>query len=652
MPIVKQANERWFPTSNADSRKKNYRVRLRTKPKWTAATDFQIELSIIQSWHRLHGPDCPPGLRWFRELGTFKWQHRLACVLAWNRSFIKNPWTDLIFKNLDLLDTYTLVNIIGAQNSTKSNSAAAFLVQLLIEDPEYVGVFIASPYKEATRLGIWGNIKENFRFVAPMMGWVAEDCISDSKGTLKVNEGDRAGWIQVVSVDKVGMLQGKKPRSTQRGGLYLLMEETGRFDKTPAMAVWDVLQNLTGQPRFKGLSTANFRGLFGLDGLICKPVNKEWAQLDPDEDQEWDSVLNGRTMRLDGHLSPNGDHVVKPYPFIVGRADRERLIKAGFGVKSAKYLEQIRSFPVVGSSDFTVTNRTKIQAGGVFSAPEAFEYHNNGHPRWAFADPGLGGDAFKVAISEEKKVGNTIIIRPTEMIIIQIEHDRKWDEENLDIATRINPNHGFQLGQEFTEEMQGALQCADLLRNKNIPARQFGFDGSMRASVQRAMDLFIGMDSLALDYLGAAPDSLMPSGIGNARDLFASFITFIWFLGADMMENGFVRDGDIWSEGFDQLCNRLWEWAGKRKKMETKDDYKLRNSNESPDDADALLGNLYLLYMRSGYFERSRPTPEGTGGLDYLLEKAAKSSGGRRVDGHIGTPRVHAIAGEHLTWRR
>lgn len=653
MPIVKQANERWFPTSNASSRKQNYRVRLRSRPQYATATDFQIELSIIRNWDRLHGPDCPTGLRWFRELATYKWQHRLACVLSWNRSFVKNPWTDWIFENLDLLDDYTLLNVIGSQNSTKSNSAAAIMVQLLIEDPEYVGCFIASPYREATTLGIWGNVKENFRYVAPMMGWNADNCISDSKGTLTVNDGDRAGWVKVVSVDKVGMLQGKKPRSTQRGGLYLLIEESGVFDKTPAKAVWDVLQNLTGQPTFKGLSTCNFKSVFGLDGLLCQPIGKEYDQLDPDEDHEWDSVLNGRTIRLDGHKSPNIGHTTKPFPFIVGQPDIDRMIKAGNGPKSAKYLEQIRSFPVVGSSDFTVTNKTKLTAGGVYSAPEEpYTHHNNPRPKWAFADPGLGGDPFKIAISEEKRVGNKVVIRPVEMIVVPIDHDQRWTEKDIDLATTINPKHGFSIGQDFTEEMQGALRTAKILRDKDIPPTQFGFDGSMRASVQRAIDLFIGPDSLAMDYLGPAPDLLMPSGIGNAKDLYASFLTFIWFLAADMMENGFVRDGEVWEDGFKQMCSRLWEWAGKKKKMETKDDYKARNANESPDDADALIGNLYLLFWRSGHFQRERKTPEGTGGMEYLLQKAANSGyRSRRIGAHLAGG-VFMSPQDHLTWRR
>jgi hypothetical protein len=211
----------------------------------------------------------------------------------------------------------------------------------------------------------------------------------------------------------------------------------------------------------------------------------------------------------------------------------------------------------------------------------------------------------------------------------------------------------------MSAEVQGAIQTAEFLRANNIPASQFGYDGSMRASVQRAMDLFIGSDSLVMDYLGSAPDEEMPSKIGVASKLYANYVTFLWFLAADLLESGICREGHSWLEAFNQLSSRQWEWAGARKKMETKDDYKKRNANMSPDEADAVVGLVHLVYKRSGIFEAGRRTPQGSSVLDYVLQQVQRS-GRSRYDlilaGEAQPSRLTEAATKthrrHITWRR
>ena len=646
-------SSRWYPKGPPNS--SDYRKRIRRKEGLGDATDFEIEMTILRQWEWLHH-SCTADWRWFKELGTEKWEHRVACVLSWDDQFRKNPWTDLIFKNVQRLGPdpgqKQLLNIIGSQNSTKSNSCAHLVVQLLIEDPSWVGCYIASPYKEATKLGIWAKIKTCFRSCAPHMGYNADNCIKAS-GSIVVNSQEEAGWIQVVSVDKVGMLQGKKPRSTERGALYLLVEESGAFDKTPAMAVWDVLTNLQGLDNFHGLSTCNFKSIFGLDGMMCRPVGRDYVDLDVEKDQFWDSVGNGFTMRLDGHRSPNIGigRGKKAFKFIVGQGDIDKLVGKGFGPKSGKYMEQIRSFPVTGLSVFTVTTRTKLLAGNVFQ-DAIYDHYPNHSPKWMFADPSLGGDAFRLAIGELKRLQTgQIVLKPIGLPALQIDHDRSFGEVEIAQANSLNPGHPYRLGDKMSPEVQGAIQTANVLRDHGIPAHQFGYDGSMRASVQRAMDMFIGPDSLAMDYIGSAPDSEMPSGIGLASKLYANFITYLWFLAADMLENGIMREGDMWLEAFDQLCQRQWEWAGSRKKMETKDSYKARNSNVSPDEGDSVVGLNYLVYERAGIFERETNTPEGANAVDWLIEKAKTSAPRRGMGNYRDMPDrspQQSIASKHM----
>lgn len=530
--------------------------------------------------------------------------------------------------HLFCLDDYTITN-----NSSKSFSMSRLMMQLFIEDPNYTGVYVASPYKEATTIGIWGYMKEAFRECAPHMGWDADRYLKDSKGLINIKDGDRAGFVRIVAVDDVGMLQGKKPRSADRGGLHLLIEESGTFKKNPGAAVWDVLQNLMGQERFNAWSTCNFKDIFGLDGMLCKPMGKDYGDLDIDKDQSWDSVRNGFTLRLDGERSPNvlANQKRKKFKYIVGQEDIDAMIAAGHGPKSPKYMEQIRSFPLTGMSQFTVTTLTKLQAGRVFNDEI---YRAITPTRWAFADPGLGGDEYCLATAGIKttNAGKHVIV-PEHFEYISIEADKFFTADDVIFADRFNSRHEFKVGDKMTPEIQGALKVAEKLSSYGIASTNFGYDASMRASVQRAHDMFIGHRSLSMDYIGPAEDLQMPSGIGSARDLYSNFITYLWFLAADMCENGIIREGDPWQKGFSQLSSRLWEWSGSRRKMESKDTYKQRNSNESPNEADALVGLLYLIYKRSGIFHRGTASPQGTTVLDALSQRLSKVGTSKRLLG-------------------
>lgn len=633
MPKVFRKGDRWHPFGAIKPGEKNYRARIRQMKGMGEATGFEIEMSILRNWRRLM-TTTDPKWRWFRTHRTQKWEHRVACILSWSRIAEKNPWMDLIVKEggrLDPGEGYKLLNVIGSQNSSKSFTMSRLMMQLFIEDPDYTGVYVASPYKEATTIGIWGYFKEAFREAAPHMGWKADAYLRDSKGLINIQDGDRAGFIRIVAVDDVGMLQGKKPRSAERGGLHLLIEESGTFKKNPATAVWEVLQNLMGQDRFKAWSTCNFKDIFGLDGLLCKPMGKDYGDLDVDRDQAWDSVRSGFTLRLDGERSPNIGQPGKPFKYIVGQKDIDEMINAGHGPKSPKYMEQIRSFPLTGMSQFTVTTLTKLQAGRVFNEEL---YTPAPTTRWAFADPGMGGDDYILATAETRTMDSgKVVLIPMGFEFIPIERDKFFDAREILFADRFNPGHEYRIGDAMPVEAQGALLVANRLSELGIPPMHFGYDASMRGSVQRAHDLFIGPQSLSMDYIGPAEDMEMPSGIGNAKDLYANFITYLWFLAADMCESGLLREGDPWHKGFMQLSSRLWEHSGSRRKMETKDDYKARNSNESPNEADAMVGLLYLFYKRAGVFHKERVTPEGSSVIDWLENQIGKSNKSTRYIG-------------------
>ena len=170
--------------------------------------------------------------------------------------------------------------------------------------------------------------------------------------------GIRGEKIELITLDKVGKLHGTKSLDQDIGWLILICDEIAEF---PSSALLDALDNITGNRNLICLTGCNFKNIEGLEGDLCRPEGREYADLDIDLDQDWASNYKSWTWRFDGHLSPNvkaGKLVSKHLLTEDVRQDMEDI----HGLRGPKYLEQVRSFPNSSMSDYFVMTKDKLRA--------------------------------------------------------------------------------------------------------------------------------------------------------------------------------------------------------------------------------------------------------------------------------------------------
>lgn len=619
-----------------------YRQRIREELKSPGLTDFAIERSILRQWRR----------EWSVSGSPYD--------TSWTDHFL--AYAGLVMPKIDHHEFFVrqceafeetffrlgrqIINFIGSQNSGKSEFFAVFSNLMVTVDPEYTRGFVAAPYMKAAHSTVWSSCKSRFFDLQNGDFDHVWPTASDIDDMIRIEQSHpKAGYLELVTVDKIGKLQGTKSRDVERGLFILIADEIALF---PSKALLDILDNLQGNMNFICFTGCNFRDIEGLEGMLCDPQGREYSDLDADVDQEWDSAYESRTYRFDGLRNPNmlaGRNVFK---YLMKIEDEARL-RSTHGAKGPKYLEQVRSFPNMSMADHYVTTREKINSGGGF---DDFVYDRGTQEVVAFCDPGFGGDDCKIGrfgVSNARISGadgqwfTTQIFEPLGPIEkIPIEIGLRVDDELLDrfnaavaygrrqdaqsARQREQSLLGMDIGKTLTPEQQVALGAAEFLIKHQIPAHRFGFDGSMRASIVQEIVSVLGNTVQAFDYNGKPTDRPADAtGKKTAQEKFYNYATELYFAFASMVQNSQFRGAKQVPTAIIQICRRKWEWSGKKQKIQPKTEYKKENQGRSPDDADVLVGGLEMARRSAGLVILGQRLGNQTGGITQLRNLIKKS---------------------------
>lgn len=592
-------------------------------------TRLAIERAILRGWR--HEWSRPGGKS---PTGHTFTGHLIVYTIHAFPNLDMNPWLRRMLSSFEF--TYfkqgrKICNLIGSQNSGKTDFFATAAMIFLSIDPEFTAVYAASPYLGAAESGMWGRIRK--RNADGAKAGIRYRDVESKEKIIAVDGLAEAGFIQLRSIDKVGKLQGKKqPDNTGlRGWLILFCDEIEEF---PTQALKDLLDNLQGNVRFFCYTGCNFKDVNGLAGALCKPEGMEFSALDPDTHFRWISERRSVTYRFDGHRSPNIVAGKVIYTYLFKEEDRQRLEEV-HGLTGPKYLEQARSFPFSQMAEFLVTTSDEIKAFGGWEEP----VWSGPVTRVAFCDAAFGGKdpcvfgiyEFGLARCEdsEGKWHNRQVFRPvvphmTIKLDVIKALDKDWAERVA--ALSKDGRHKFQqLGTRVSVDQQVAVACGELLREWNIPFENFGFDGSMRAEFTQEMITVLGNSVIALDFGGTGTDR--PAGVaeqGNpgeepkvCRDVYATFVTEMYFAVGTLVRAGQFRGAKTIPQAIRQLTKRWWKWRGKRKTLQPKDgmgkadtqlalkSYK-QEHGESPDHADTLVGAIEIMRRKGLWPEASR----------------------------------------------
>lgn len=547
-----------------------------------------------------------------------------------------------------------IVNFIGSASSGKTDCFATLAVGITSIDPEYTTCFCAAPFLTAAESGMWGRIVTRFGQMTkanPEMWAGSQHHPSKNRITFPGTHAE-GGFVELRTLDKVGKLQGKKSFSPLRGMLLLFCDEIALF---PTHDLLDLLDNLQMNPNFFCGTSCNFKSLEKLDGRLCEPEGREYSSLDLDADQGWPSAYASYTYRFDGHQSPNVVAKKVIYPYLLTE-ERRAAMEAQHGLRGPKYLEQVRSFPNTSMSDYFVTSREKLRAGGVF---DEFVAERGKPTRVAFCDPGFGGDPCRFGVFEfvEARLQATDgafyqhqvfqPVGPIETIIVDAL--KEPDEEWLSRYRAASPGASLRGGGVVTVEAQIAVALAEMLADYGVPRANFGYDGSMRASIVQEIATVLGPEVSAFDYGGPATerDTFVPTADPQksrnrvARETFTNFASETWFEAASVIQAGQLRGGELIPAALSQLCRRTWRFKGDRRAIETKEDFKAANNGRSPDDADVLCGAIEMARRRGFRFERKRGTGGSSGGLVEKLQAMREEGSVSRRFAQLGSRRLN-----------
>lgn len=308
-----------------------------------------------------------------------------------------------------------------------------------------------------------------------------------------------------------------------------------------------------------------------------------------------------------------------------GRKDAEDI----YGRLGPKYLEQIRSFPNSSMSDFFVTTREKVRAGGGY---DEFVWEGTAHQTCAFCDPGFGGDPCRIGAF---RFGNARIqtidgayhtgpifepVAPLETIMIDTTKVAD-DEWRARVQAITGSNLIIRHGAPVTPEQQIVVGVYEFLQRHGIPYHHFGYDGSMRASIVHEMVAILGSSVMSIDFGGRPTERTIDTKGTTAQDAYYNFVTEMYFNFADVIQSGQLRGGDKIPAAIAQIVRRPWAFVGTKKQIQPKKDYKEANQGRSPDDADTVCGGLEVA-MRLGFRSFARRRVDDDSSDAYRMARA------------------------------
>lgn len=584
-------------------------------------TPNDIERSILRSWvmEWSQNPEACP----YNYKETIEFGHGIPPmeVQGWTQHIVRyykhnfptlglDPWMVEKFQAIEkgrFILRRKITNMIGSKNSGKTHFFACIGLLLVSIDPEFSRCFVAGPYKIVADAVVWGRMctRLNQMKNADPNLWKNLELKKSEQRIIFEGGSSEAGYIELITLDKTGKLQGVKSVDPERGWLILLCDEIAEF---PSKALKDVLDNLTGNSNFLCITGCNFRNVEGMEGDLCRPEGKEYAELNVDEDFEWLSSWKSFTIRFDGHQCPNVYLKRKVYPYLLDEEVRKDMEDI-HGLDGPKYLEQIRSFPNTSMSDYYVTTREKIRAGGgydefVWDAGERFKF--------VFCDPGFGGDPCKIGCFQYGRAkfqsvdGNwhTISIFCPEGPIetIKLEQNKKMDEDWMRKLAKFSGKELLTRHDgKVTMEQQIVIGCAEFLERHGVEKQHFGYDGSMRAGIVHEMVAILGSSITSLDFGGSATEREVDARGTIAKDEYSNFVTEMYFNFALTVQSGQFRGAQVVPAAVSQIVRRPWlESGASRKQIQPKQEYKKDNQGRSPDDADVLVGALEMA-IRGGF---------------------------------------------------
>lgn len=491
--------------------------------------------------------------------GSGRHQHSRILTEILRPDFQWNPWA--IQADQAFCENQRTA-IVGAGGSSKSYTAGDYAFKFWGCAAEITAVVIASTSVDAAKRRIWKSISAGYMGVTRRSGRIGESVIVGAPRpairTFSVN--DFVHGIYVVPVEQgdvekaVNMIKGYHARR-----VLIIRDECDSVSE----AIIEVESNLRiGTEEFQTIDLGNLPSSLNplgrqMEAFPGKPITESMGT-------EWMSHRGIKCLRFDGEQSPN-IHDNGKWTGLMTEADRADIERQAGGRNTRTYYVMVRGLNPPEGVDDTVISESLLHAHKAFDKVTWL----SGFTPFASLDPGFGGDkccyrTYKRGLDTDR----ALRVLLDEVISIPI--------------TTGDPNN--------PPEYQIAEKVKSLSQARGIPPDEFiadttGIGSGVAATLQREWSPHIH----TCEFGGAPSDMIVSDEDPRpSKEIYDRRVSELWFSIREYIQAGLIRGMDDTTAI--QLCQRKWDYKGKKKSIQKKDELP-----GSPNEADSLACAVELL---------------------------------------------------------
>jgi hypothetical protein len=541
--------------------------------------DGTSELEILRQSY-LHTPKWENKARIFKAIVNSFWGESNKV-----KTFIWNPWAERMNECIHENETAEdgserqrrYIGFSGCGSSGKTDFGAIYALVNWWADPSGTLVLCTSTDIKASRLRIWGAIKDYWD-AKGAASWPGKMIDSQAMITATDETGDKLSARNGIS-----LLAGEKKKERENIG-KIIGAKNDRIifvaDELPELseAIMEACRwNLTKNPFFQLLALGNFKNRYDPFGQFIEPKTG-WDSITV-EDDEWETKM-GICLHFDGFRSPNVLVGKDIWPGIYGKKHLAEDRKDR-GENSAGFWRMCRSFESSIGTDDAIYSESDLLAG------KAYEkcIWLTKPIRCSFLDPSFtnGGDR---AVQWFGSLGLT---REGVMALCYDNYVLLREDVRQKDVTR-----DFQLARQFRDN------CVQ----DNVSPKHSGLDstgaGSPFLSIVREE---WSHEVLGVDFSGAPSDmQVSVDASRTAKQAYDRKVSELWYVGKEFLKYGQLKG--ITQDFAREMKARRYETVkgveGLKVRVETKTDMKERLLF-SPDIADSGFGLLHLCRSRLSF---------------------------------------------------
>lgn len=451
--------------------------------------------------------------------------------------------------------------ISGGGGSSKSWTAGDYAFKFWMCAADITAVVIASTSVDAARRRIWKSINAAYMNVQRRAGKIGESIkVSAPRPAIRTTSDDHVHGIYVVPVEQgdidtaINMIKGYHARR-----VLIVRDEADAVSQ----AIVDVESNLRiGTEEFQTIDLGNLPSSLNplgrqMEMVPGKPINEAMGT-------EWMSYRGIKCLRFDGEHSPNIRDKGK-WTGLMTEEDRADIERQAGGKNTRTYYVMVKGLPPPEGVDDTVVSEALLHAHNAFDKVTWL----SGFIVFASLDPGFGGDkccyrTYKRGLDKDR----AFRVFLDEVIAIPITTGDPKNPPEYVIAEKVK----------------------SLCASRGIPPDEFiadttGIGSGVAATLQREWSPHV----LTCEFGGAPSDMIVSEEDPRpAKEIYDRRVTELWFSIREYIMANLIRGMD--DAAAIQLCQRKWDYKGKKKSLQKKDELP-----KSPNEADSLACAVELL---------------------------------------------------------